>query len=123
HDHRARRGQRRRAGVGVQLSEEGAGGGAPHHRRTDEDGAGRSAAAAAAAARVENGKTLLFVGAASGGVWKSSDGGTTFKPVFDKERVQSIGAITIDPTNPKTIWVGTGEGWTRNSTSIGDGIY
>ena len=68
--------------------------------------------------------TTLFVGAASGGVWKSLDGGTTFKPVFDKMTVQSIGAITIDPTsNGKTIWVGTGEAWTRNSVSVGDGIY
>jgi photosystem II stability/assembly factor-like uncharacterized protein len=85
--------------------------------------AAMSGRVAAVAGRVDGGKTLLFVGAASGGVWKSSDGGTTFKPVFDKERVQSIGAITIDPTNPKTIWVGTGEAWTRNSTSLGDGIY
>jgi photosystem II stability/assembly factor-like uncharacterized protein len=77
---------------------------------------------AVAAANV-GGKTLLYVGAASGGVWKSSDGGTTFKPVFDKQPVQSIGAIALDPKDPQTVWVGTGESWTRNSVSIGDGIY
>ncbi|MGN6521179.1 MAG: WD40/YVTN/BNR-like repeat-containing protein [Dokdonella sp.] len=71
----------------------------------------------------KDGKTTLFVGAASGGVWKSTDGGTTFKPVFDKQPVQSIGAIAIDPTHHDTIWVGTGEPWTRNSVSIGNGIY
>jgi len=78
---------------------------------------------AAIAGRKDGGKTTVFVGAASGGVWRSFDGGTTFKPVFDKQPVQSIGAITIDPSNPKTIWVGTGESWMRNSVSIGDGIY
>src|SRR5256886_2762458 len=73
---------------------------------------------------VQEGQRLtVFVGAASGGVWKSVNGGTTFKPVFDKQPVQSIGAVTIDPRNPKVIWVGTGEPWTRNSTSIGDGVY
>jgi photosystem II stability/assembly factor-like uncharacterized protein len=71
----------------------------------------------------ENGKITVFVGSASGGVWKSINGGTTFKPVFDREPVQSIGAVTIDPSNHKTVWVGTGESWTRNSVSIGDGIY
>ncbi|HZD96202.1 MAG TPA: hypothetical protein VE133_18215, partial [Candidatus Sulfotelmatobacter sp.] len=71
----------------------------------------------------ENGKITVFVGSASGGVWKSINGSTTFKPVFDREPVQSIGAVTIDPSNHKTIWVGTGESWTRNSVSIGDGIY
>ena len=70
-----------------------------------------------------DGKLLLYVGAASGGVWKSMDGGTTFDPVFDDQPVQSIGAVEIDRRNPETVWVGTGEAWTRNSVSIGDGIY
>ena len=70
-----------------------------------------------------NGRTTLYVGAASGGVWKSTDGGTNFTPVFDRQPVQSIGAIAVDPSNWKNIWVGTGEAWTRNSVSIGDGIY
>jgi photosystem II stability/assembly factor-like uncharacterized protein len=78
----------------------------------------------AAVAGVHEGNRLtLYVGAASGGVWKSVNGGTTFKPVFDHEPVQSIGAITIDPKNSKVVWVGTGESWMRNSVSIGDGIY
>src|SRR5271155_5638040 len=78
---------------------------------------------AALAAVKEDGRLTVYIGAASGGVWKSTNGGTTYKPVFDKKTAQSIGAITIDPQNPKTIWVGTGESWTRNSVSIGDGIY
>src|SRR5215467_3066085 len=85
--------------------------------------AAMSGRVAAIAAVKENGRLTVYVGAASGGVWKSINGGTTFKPVFDKESVHSIGAITIDPQSPKTIWVGTGEAWTRNSTSIGNGIY
>jgi photosystem II stability/assembly factor-like uncharacterized protein len=71
----------------------------------------------------EGPRLTLYVGAASGGVWKSVNGGTTFKPVFDKQPVQSVGAVTIDPKNPKTVWVGTGEAWTRNSVSVGDGVY
>jgi photosystem II stability/assembly factor-like uncharacterized protein len=71
----------------------------------------------------EKGRLTVYIGAADGGVWKSMNGGTTFKPIFDKESSQSIGAIAIDPSSPKTIWVGTGESWTRNSVSIGDGIY
>ena len=70
-----------------------------------------------------DGKITLYVGAASGGVWKSINGGTTFKPVFDRQPVQSIGAIAIDPKDPRTVWVGTGEAWTRNSVSIGNGVY
>ncbi|MDN5865502.1 MAG: sialidase, partial [Gammaproteobacteria bacterium] len=79
--------------------------------------------AALDAAALENGKTLVYVGAAGGGVWKSTDSGTTFKPVFDDEPVQSIGAIAIDPNDTDTVWVGTGEAWTRNSVSIGNGVY
>ena len=78
---------------------------------------------AALAAVKENGRLTVYIGAASGGIWKSVNGGTTYKPMFDKQPVQSIGAIAIDPQAPKTIWVGTGESWTRNSVSIGDGIY
>ena len=71
----------------------------------------------------EGDRLTVYVGAASGGVWKSTNGGTTFTPKFDKENVQSIGAIAIDPKDPKTVWVGTGESWMRNSVSIGDGVY
>ena len=78
---------------------------------------------AAIAAVKEEGRLTVYIGAASGGVWKSQNGGTTFKPVFDKESAQSVGAIAIDPQSWKTIWVGTGEAWTRNSASIGTGIY
>lgn len=85
--------------------------------------AAMSGRVSAIAAHDVGGKTALYVGAASGGVWKSLDGGTTFKPVFDRAPVQSIGAIAVDPQSPRTVWVGTGESWTRNSVSIGDGIY
>jgi len=78
---------------------------------------------AALAAVHEGARLTVYAGAASGGVWKSVNGGTTFKPVFDKQPVQSIGAIAIDPKNPRVIWVGTGEAWMRNSVSIGDGVY
>ena len=66
---------------------------------------------------------ILYAGAAGGGVWKTNDGGVTFNPIFDKHN-QSIGAIAVDPKKPdEVIWVGTGEIWTRNSVTVGDGIY
>ena len=71
----------------------------------------------------KDGKVTLLIGSASGGVWKSEDGGTTFKPLFDKQPVQSIGAVALDPTNKDVMWVGTGEAWTRNSVSVGNGVY
>jgi photosystem II stability/assembly factor-like uncharacterized protein len=78
---------------------------------------------AIAATREPSGKVTLFVGAASGGVWKSDDSGTRYRPIFDTQPVQSIGAIALDPKDAKNVWVGTGESWTRNSVSIGNGIY
>lgn len=66
---------------------------------------------------------VIYVGTAGGGVWKSNNGGATFNPIFD-EYCQSIGAVEIDPSNPdNVVWVGTGEVWTRNSVSVGDGLY
>lgn len=65
----------------------------------------------------------VFVGTASGGVWKSADGGLTFKPVFDREKVASIGAVAVSPVNPDLVWVGTGEGNPRNSASVGYGVW
>ncbi|MEZ4988406.1 MAG: hypothetical protein R2795_25840 [Saprospiraceae bacterium] len=65
----------------------------------------------------------IFVGAASGGVWKSTDGGNAWKPVFDKAPLQAIGAIRINQRNPDEIWVGTGEGNPRNSHNTGAGLY
>src|SRR6266404_2142460 len=78
---------------------------------------------AIAGTREPSGKITLFVGAASGGVWKSDDQGTRYRPVFDEQAAQSIGATAIDRKNAKNVWVGTGESWTRNSVSIGDGVY
>ena len=65
---------------------------------------------------------IMYVGAAGGGIWKSQNGGASFKPIFEKY-CQSIGALTIDQKNPEIIYVGTGESNMRNSVSIGNGIY
>lgn len=67
-------------------------------------------------------RLTIYAGTAGGGLWKSVDGGLVFKPIFDKYD-QSIGAVTVDPSKPTTIWVGTGETWARNSVSVGDGVY
>src|ERR671939_1089243 len=64
-----------------------------------------------------------FVASASGGVWKTENGGTTFRPVFDGEGSYSIGYITLDPKNPLTVWVGAGENNSQRSVSYGDGVY
>ncbi|MAT55388.1 MAG: hypothetical protein CMN32_12990 [Saprospirales bacterium] len=66
---------------------------------------------------------VIYVGTASGGVWRSKSGGTDWEPVFDEAPVQSVGAVRINQNNPDEIWVGTGEGNPRNSQNSGKGIY
>ncbi len=66
---------------------------------------------------------IVYAGSAGGGVWKSTDAGTSFNPIFD-DYCQSIGTVALDPNDPdNTIYVGTGETWTRNSVSVGDGLF
>jgi photosystem II stability/assembly factor-like uncharacterized protein len=64
-----------------------------------------------------------FVTVASGGVWRTTNSGTTWKPIFDDEGSYSIGCVTIDPENPNVVWVGTGENNSQRSVSFGDGVY
>jgi len=72
---------------------------------------------------VESNPDLLYVGAANGGVWKSTNGGLTWDPVFDGQKVASVGAVAVFQANPDVVWVGTGEGNVRNSVSVGWGVY
>lgn len=72
---------------------------------------------------VHNDPDVMYVGTASGGLWKSTSGGIKWKPVFDKEVTGSIGAVAIQQSNPSVIWVGTGEGNPRNSLNGGYGVY
>lgn len=64
-----------------------------------------------------------YVGAASGGVWKTTDGGNFWTPIFDDQTAQSIGAIEVAPSDPNVVWVGTGEAHIRSHISVGNGIY
>jgi photosystem II stability/assembly factor-like uncharacterized protein len=64
-----------------------------------------------------------YVGASSGGVWKSSDGGYSWRPVFDDQLAQSVGALAIAPSDPNVVWAGTGEAFIRSNVSIGNGVY
>ena len=64
-----------------------------------------------------------YVGAASGGIWKTSDGGIKWKPVFDKQRVHSIGALALAPSEPEVVYAGTGESFIRSNVSIGNGVW
>jgi len=68
-------------------------------------------------------KNTIYVAAASGGVWRTTNAGVTWAPIFDNEGSYSIGAITIDPRNPSIIWVGSGENNSQRSVGYGDGVY
>jgi len=67
--------------------------------------------------------SLVYVATASGGLFKTTNGGTTWTPIFDHESTISTGAIAVDPHNSDVVWVGTGEANARNSVSFGDGVY
>lgn len=66
---------------------------------------------------------IIYAGTASGGVWKSTNGGIKWEPIFDDQPVISVGAVTVNQSNPAEVWVGTGEGNPRNSHNTGGGIY
>src|ERR1044071_5001701 len=66
---------------------------------------------------------IIYVGSASGGVWKTENSGNSWTPLFDEQPIQNIGSIAIQQNNPNIVWVGTGEGNPRNSLNIGEGIY
>jgi hypothetical protein len=94
--------------------------GLPRFEYVGPTSAGRISAAAAVSGK----PGVYYAGAASGGVWKSADGGSTWKPTFDNETSQAIGALAVAPSNPNIVWAGTGEGWAvRDMDMMGDGIY
>ncbi|SNS98018.1 Uncharacterized protein SAMN05421640_1870 [Ekhidna lutea] len=68
-------------------------------------------------------ENVWYVAVGSGGVWKTNNAGTTFEPIFDDQSVYSTGCVTIDPNNPYTIWIGTGENVGGRHAGFGDGIY
>src|SRR5215469_5676069 len=66
---------------------------------------------------------VYYVGAASGGIFKTTDGGIRWEPIFDSEPVSSIGSLAVTPSDPNIVWAGTGEAYIRSHISIGEGIY
>ncbi|HSU81421.1 MAG TPA: hypothetical protein VLR69_03330, partial [Thermoanaerobaculia bacterium] len=72
---------------------------------------------------VESNPDTMYAGGAAGGVWKSTNAGLSWTPVFDDQPVASIGVIAVNQSNPDVVWVGTGEGNPRNTVSIGNGVY
>ncbi len=66
---------------------------------------------------------VIYIGAASGGVWKTTNGGASWQPIFDSEGSFSIGWVTVDPRRPNVVWVGTGERNSQRSVAYGDGVY
>ncbi len=72
---------------------------------------------------VESKPSTMYVASASGGLWKTVNNGITWTPVFDREATVSLGDVTVAPSNPDVVWIGTGEANARNSVSWGDGVY
>ena len=72
---------------------------------------------------VESDPRIVYIGTASGGLWKTENSGTTWQPLFDQQSVSSIGDVTLAPSDPSIVWVGTGEANNRQSSSWGNGVY
>src|SRR5438874_7786064 len=72
---------------------------------------------------VESNTYTFYAASATGGLWKTTDNGTTFTPVFQDEAVPSIGCVTVSQSNPNIVWVGSGEATNRQSSGWGDGVY
>ena len=76
-----------------------------------------------AVAGVPGDPLIYYVGAASGGIWKTMDGGIHWDPIFDDQVVSSIGSLAVAPSDPNTVWAGTGEPFIRSHISVGEGIF
>src|SRR5213075_2169760 len=103
------------ASAGAQSSDVAA----PHWRQIGPPRAGRARAVAGVATQ----PNVAYIGFDNGGVWRSTDYGSTWKPLFDSQPTGSIGAIAVAPSDPNIIYVGTGAGIIRPDLSIGDGVY
>src|SRR5689334_6096791 len=77
----------------------------------------------AAVAGIPGNPNVYYIGAGGGGVWKTIDGGLSWKAIFEKQPTASIGAIALAPSNPSLVWVGTGESNPRNDVITGKGVY
>ncbi|HKO15836.1 MAG TPA: glycosyl hydrolase, partial [Gemmatimonadaceae bacterium] len=77
----------------------------------------------ASVAGVPGDPNVYYAGAASGGIWKTVDGGIHWTPIFDDQDVSSVGALAVAPSNPNIVWAGTGEPWIRSHISVGNGVY
>jgi photosystem II stability/assembly factor-like uncharacterized protein len=114
---------------GVAVAQRGGGPAGPQQATTPEPLKFRYMGPAAAGriasvAGVPGDANVYYLGSASGGVWKSVNGGQTFEPIFDDEPVAAIGAIAVAPSDPNIVWVGSGESWViRYSDVMGDGVY
>jgi photosystem II stability/assembly factor-like uncharacterized protein len=114
--------------VAVALNAQGRGGGAApeptveplRFRYIGPPSAGRFSAIAG----IPGDQKTYYAGAASGGVWKTTDGGLNFEPIFDDQPAQAIGSLAVAPSNPNHVWAGTGEAWAiRDADVMGDGVY